>query len=216
MLSRFLIPLATPPLNLCSHHHQQQSQQDDADEGPEPAGDAGFVLLGRWRVAGRPGYSDPETNAYDREAVRYLSWAMYPLLAVYAGYSLLYKEHRGWYSWMLETAVGAVYTFGFVLMCPQLWVNYRLKSVAHLPWRMLTYKFLNTIIDDLFAFVIRMPVLHRLSCFRDDAIFLIFLYQKVCSACFIFLCAPFEALVKGVFRCFVFVLDMHRLLSSFL
>ena len=27
----------------------------------------------------------------------------------------------------------------------------------------MTYKFLNTIIDDLFAFVIKMPLLHRLS-----------------------------------------------------
>lgn len=52
-------------------------------------------------------------------------------------------------------------------MCPQLFINYKLKSVAHLPWRQMTYKFLNTIIDDLFAFVIKMPTLHRLSVFRD-------------------------------------------------
>lgn len=52
-------------------------------------------------------------------------------------------------------------------MCPQLFINYKLKSVAHLPWRQMTYKFLNTIIDDLFAFVIKMPMLHRLSVFRD-------------------------------------------------
>lgn len=63
-------------------------------------------------------------------------------------------------------------------MTPQLYMNYKLKSVAHLPWRMLTYKALNTFIDDLFAFVITMPTLHRLSCFRDDLIFFIFLYQK--------------------------------------
>merc|ERR1712087_184072 len=49
---------------------------------------------------------------------------------------------------------------------------------AFLPWRMMTYKFLNTIIDDLFAFLIKMPTMHRISCFRDDVIFLIFLYQK--------------------------------------
>lgn len=49
---------------------------------------------------------------------------------------------------------------------PQLYLNYKLKSVAHLPWRQMTYKFLNTIIDDLFAFVIRMPLLHRISVFR--------------------------------------------------
>ncbi|XP_056695855.1 uncharacterized protein [Spinacia oleracea] len=40
-------------------------------------------------------------------------------------------------------------------------------SVAHMPWHQMTYKFLNTIIDDLFAFVIKMPKLHRLSVFRD-------------------------------------------------
>jgi hypothetical protein len=49
----------------------------------------------------------------------------------------------------------------------QLYLNYKLKSVAHLPWRQMTYKFLNTIIDDLFAFVIKMPLLHRLSVFRS-------------------------------------------------
>lgn len=82
------------------------------------------------------------------------------------------------YSWLLSTLVGAVYTFGFILMCPQLYLNYKLKSVAHLPWRQMTFKFLNTIIDDLFAFVIKMPTLHRIACFRDDVIFLIFLYQR--------------------------------------
>ena len=63
-------------------------------------------------------------------------------------------------------------------MTPQLFINYKLKSVAHLPWRMLTYKFLNTFIDDIFAFVIKMPLLYRIGCFRDDLIFLIYLYQK--------------------------------------
>jgi hypothetical protein len=82
------------------------------------------------------------------------------------------------YSFVLQSLVGCVYTFGFVLMCPQLYLNYKLKSVAHLPWRQMTYKFLNTIIDDLFAFVIKMPLLHRLSVFRDDLVFLIYLYQR--------------------------------------
>jgi len=40
------------------------------------------------------------------------------------------------------------------------------------------YKFLNTIIDDLFAFAISMPWLKRLSVFRDDIIFIIYLYQR--------------------------------------
>ena len=40
------------------------------------------------------------------------------------------------------------------------------------------YKALNTFIDDLFAFIIKMPTMLRLSCLRDDFIFLIYLYQR--------------------------------------
>lgn len=58
----------------------------------------------------------------------------------------------------------------------------------------MTYKALNTFIDDLFAFVIKMPTMYRLGCFRDgksndflhqiriffplDIIFFIYLYQR--------------------------------------
>ena len=42
----------------------------------------------------------------------------------------------------------------------------------------MTYKSINTFIDDLFAFVIKMPIMHRLACLRDDVIFFIFLYQR--------------------------------------
>ena len=40
------------------------------------------------------------------------------------------------------------------------------------------YKAFNTFIDDVFAFIITMPTAHRLACFRDDIIFLIYLYQR--------------------------------------
>ena len=33
-----------------------------------------------------------------------------------------------------------IYLFGFLFMLPQLFVNYKLKSVAHLPWRAFMYK----------------------------------------------------------------------------
>ncbi|KAK9788276.1 hypothetical protein WJX73_001057 [Symbiochloris irregularis] len=51
----------------------------------------------------------------------------------------------------------------------------RFKDIAVLH---MSYKFLNTIIDDLFAFVIKMPTLHRLSVFRDDLVFLVYIYQR--------------------------------------
>jgi hypothetical protein len=31
---------------------------------------------------------------------------------------------------------------------------------------------------DLFAFIIRMPIMHRLSVFRDDFVFIIYMYQR--------------------------------------
>jgi len=63
-------------------------------------------------------------------------------------------------------------------MLPQLFVNYKLKSVAALPWRAFMYKAFNTFIDDVFAFIITMPTAHRIACFRDDIVFLIYLYQR--------------------------------------
>ncbi|XP_013178113.1 PREDICTED: cleft lip and palate transmembrane protein 1 homolog isoform X2 [Papilio xuthus] len=123
-------------------------------------------------------YIESSTKQYDMLAFRYLSWACFPLLIGYGVYSLLYQEHKGWYSFVLNMMYGYLLTFGFIMMTPQLFINYKLKSVAHLPWRMMTYKFLNTFIDDIFAFVIKMPTMYRLGCFRDDIVFFIFLYQR--------------------------------------
>ena len=73
---------------------------------------------------------------------------------------------QGWYSFILGSMYGFLLTFGFIMMTPQLFINYKLKSVAHMPWRMMTYKALNTFIDDIFAFVIKMPTMYRIGCFR--------------------------------------------------
>jgi len=135
----------------------------------------GFIPI---RFNDKGSYVNSLTKEYDTQAFKYLSWALYPLLGGYAIYSLVYEEHKGWYSWVLSMLYGFLLTFGFIMMTPQLFINYKLKSVAHLPWRMLTYKALNTFIDDIFAFVIKMPTLYRIGCFRDDIIFFIFLYQR--------------------------------------
>ncbi|XP_078287151.1 putative lipid scramblase CLPTM1 [Rhinoraja longicauda] len=123
-------------------------------------------------------YIKSSTKIYDDMAFKYLSWILFPLLGCYAVYSLLYLEHKSWYSWVLSMLYGFLLTFGFITMTPQLFINYKLKSVAHLPWRMLTYKALNTFIDDLFAFVIKMPMMYRIGCLRDDVVFFIYLYQR--------------------------------------
>lgn len=119
-----------------------------------------------------------ETQRADSLATSHMLFILAPLAAGYAVYSLLYVPHAGLYAWLLESLTTTVYALGFVFMLPQLVINYRLKSVAHLQWRLLVYRALNTFIDDLFAFVIKMPTLHRISCFRDDIVFVVYLYQR--------------------------------------
>jgi len=119
------------------------------------------------------------TEQMDQLATRLLGkYFLLPLVVSYAIYSLMKEPHAGWYSWFITTASSFVYAIGFVLMTPQLFLNYKLKSVAHLPWRVLGYRFVNTFIDDLFAFIIRMPTMARMSCFRDDVVFIIYLWQR--------------------------------------
>ncbi|KAK6507018.1 hypothetical protein TWF481_005472 [Arthrobotrys musiformis] len=121
--------------------------------------------------------TEEKTKEYDEIAFKYLMIVAVPLLLAYAGYSLVYEEHKSWYSFIITTLVGSVYAYGFLMMVPSLYINYRLKSVAHMPRKTMMYKFLNTFVDDLFAFTIKMPTLHRLATLRDDVIFFVYLYQ---------------------------------------
>ncbi|XP_033914705.1 lipid scramblase CLPTM1L-like isoform X1 [Acipenser ruthenus] len=127
---------------------------------------------------GKSDESERRTEAYDTQAMKYLSYLLYPLCIGGAGYSLVYVKYKSWYSWLINSLVNGVYAFGFLFMLPQLFVNYKFKSVAHLPWKAFMYKAFNTFIDDVFAFIITMPTSHRLACFRDDVVFLVYLYQK--------------------------------------
>ncbi|VUZ45848.1 unnamed protein product [Hymenolepis diminuta] len=129
-------------------------------------------------VVGQRSKEEKETDELDAHFMGRLTLLMVPLCIGGAIYSLLYMPHRSWRSWILQTAVNGVYAFGFLLMTPQLFINYKLKSVANLPWRALTYKAFNTFIDDFFAFIIKMPTAHRMACFRDDIVFVIYMYQR--------------------------------------
>ncbi|OSC98983.1 cleft lip and palate transmembrane 1 [Trametes coccinea BRFM310] len=121
---------------------------------------------------------EKKTQEYDKLAFRIVAYFTIPCLAAYTVYSLLYETHRGWYSFVISTLTSFVYMFGFAQLIPQLIINYKLKSVAHMPMKAMVYKTLSTVVDDLFAFCIKMPFLHRLACFRDDVVFLVFLYQR--------------------------------------
>ncbi|XP_051577319.1 lipid scramblase CLPTM1L-like [Myxocyprinus asiaticus] len=118
------------------------------------------------------------TEEYDSKAMKFLSYLIYPLCISGAVYSYLYLQNKSWYSWITNGLISGVYAFGFLSMVPQLFINYKLKSVSHLQMSILMYKGLNTFISDVFSGVITTPGPHQLACFRDDVVFLIYLYQR--------------------------------------
>lgn len=77
--------------------------------------------------------TEQKTKEYDEIAFKYLYMVAIPLLAAYAVYSVLYETHKSWYSFIITTLVGSVYAYGFLMMVPSLYINYRLK-VRFLPF----------------------------------------------------------------------------------
>jgi hypothetical protein len=75
--------------------------------------------------------------------------------------------------------------FGFVMMTPQLFINYKLQSVAHLNWRTMTYKSINTFIDDLFGKKkLLLFSLSHVAFFQHDSLmnaFFLSLYYSLCD-----------------------------------
>ncbi|XP_029168728.1 cleft lip and palate transmembrane protein 1-like protein [Nylanderia fulva] len=121
--------------------------------------------------------ADRKTRELDAESTRYLRYLLYPLIIGGATYSLFYQSHKSWYSWIINSMVNGIYAVGFLFMLPQLFINYKLKSVAFMPRKAFLYKAFNTFIDDVLAFMVTMPTAHRIAVFRDDTVFLIYIYQ---------------------------------------
>uniref|UniRef100_A0A3P9NXD2 Lipid scramblase CLPTM1L n=1 Tax=Poecilia reticulata TaxID=8081 RepID=A0A3P9NXD2_POERE len=95
-----------------------------------------------------------KTVEYDTQASRYLSYLVYPLCISGAVFSLGYIR---------------VYALGFLSMAPQLFIN---------------DKGVNTLISDLcacasfFSSSVPFTSSHQLSCFRDELLFLLYLFQR--------------------------------------
>ena len=81
--------------------------------------------------------TEEKTKEYDEIAFKYLYMVAVPLLLGYAVYSLVYDTHKSWYSFVLTTLVGSVYAYGFLMMVPSLYINYRLKVSKRSPFRQL-------------------------------------------------------------------------------
>ena len=56
----------------------------------------------------------------DMVAMKYLSYLLYVLVVGYAIYSLIYDTHKSWYSWILNSLTGCIYTFGTLRLPPHL------------------------------------------------------------------------------------------------
>jgi hypothetical protein len=98
---------------------------------------------------------EQRTAAYDSYAIRHMSLCLAPAIVGVAVYSLIHLSYKSWYSWFLSSLADSVYFFGFISLTPQLYINYKLKSVAHLPIKAFAYKIFNTFIDDIFAFLVK-------------------------------------------------------------
>ncbi|KEP64458.1 UNVERIFIED_CONTAM: cleft lip and palate transmembrane protein 1 (clptm1) protein [Hammondia hammondi] len=119
-----------------------------------------------------------ELQRFENSCMWYLFLLFVPVVVGVSLHQLVYVPQKGWWSWMITSLATCGYTFGFVAMTPQLFRNYKLQSVTHMPWTVLGYQFTNTFIDDLFSCFIRMPKMHRMSVFRDDVVFVVFLIQR--------------------------------------
>jgi len=60
--------------------------------------------------------------------MKYLAWLLLPLVGGYSVYSLVYETHKSWYSWVISSLAGTVYTFGFIMMTPQLFIKYEVDN----------------------------------------------------------------------------------------
>ena len=57
-------------------------------------------------------YEESGTKEFDRMAFKYLGTALFPLAIGYCIYSVIYNEHKGWYSFLLSSCYGFLLTFG--------------------------------------------------------------------------------------------------------
>lgn len=126
-------------------------------------------------------FASEESQSHETEAISLMTkWLFMPIAVLYLSYRIYYYKQTvfsSYFKFFIQYLFFLFNLFGFVLMTPQIYLNYKLKTVEHMPVKALTYKFLNTIIDDLYAFAIKTTTLYRISCFKDDVIFVIFIFQ---------------------------------------
>ncbi|KAH3745270.1 transmembrane CLPTM1 family protein [Pelomyxa schiedti] len=142
------------------------------------------LILALWKLARasklfilKQSVAHSRTKEYDQQAMRFLlRWFSAPVILCFE-LTLMFATQRGIYSRVLSGAAAAAYLLSFLKIVPQLYINYKFKSVLPLPWGGLG-KALEAISDDFYPFLLKMPVMHRISLFSNDVMFLVYLVQK--------------------------------------
>lgn len=73
-------------------------------------------IIPRITFSDKGSYAESATKQYDNLAFKYLGWLCFPLLLSYGVYSVMYLEHKGWYSFVLNMLYGFLLTFGFIMV----------------------------------------------------------------------------------------------------
>lgn len=87
------------------------------------------------------------TREAENISIQHMSRIFIPLIIGFVLQALIYQKYSSWYSWLISSLTSMVHTIGFIFMMPQLYINYKLKSVSFMPWKVLVYRFINTFID---------------------------------------------------------------------
>uniref|UniRef100_A0A3Q2Q9H7 Lipid scramblase CLPTM1L n=1 Tax=Fundulus heteroclitus TaxID=8078 RepID=A0A3Q2Q9H7_FUNHE len=120
-----------------------------------------------------------KTAEYDAQASRYLSYLVCPLCISGAVFSLEMRVMCRYLTCLYPPSppIG-VYALGFLSMAPQLFINHKLKSVSHLQGAVLMYRVNLCSCASFFSSSVPFTSSHQLSCFRDELLFLLYLYQR--------------------------------------
>ena len=125
-------------------------------------------------------YAVEKSKDYETEAVNLMvKFLLIPVGVCYLIYRMYYyySSNTNLFDFIIEYIFFMFGVFGFILMTPQIYLNYKLQSVEHFPFKVMIFKFLDTIVDDLEIFALKTPTLYRVFCFKDDVIFVIYLFQ---------------------------------------
>ena len=69
-------------------------------------------ILPRLQIKDKSSYEESSTKKFDKMAFKYLGAALFPCAVAYCIYSVIYNEHKGWYSFILNSCYGFLLTFG--------------------------------------------------------------------------------------------------------